>query len=46
VPMAKYRVIWKSETVAENEVPLYALCNPGMMGYMRSADNTWYQCAT
>jgi len=38
--------IWKTVSLSEVEVPLYALSKPGFVAYMRSSENAWYQCAT
>jgi len=37
---------WKTMSLSEDEVPLYALSNPGFVDYMRSSENAWYQSAT
>jgi hypothetical protein len=39
-------VKWCSASMAQYKVPLCALRSPGMVIYMRIADNTWYQCIT
>jgi len=37
---------WKTVSLSEDEVPLYALSNPAFVDYMRNSENAWYQCAT